>query len=196
MPEVREWRKKGGGGDWQDAEVDVSPRRKEEIIYQGKPSLISQWDSFGYADKARETHRVATLEEKRLRPAVLPDTDNVADAKRKVRAEMREAWSEQKEKRAKKEERKDKREKRKQAQWDAREEQVGMVEAFKREKGIDRDGGPGANGSVDKGKKSKEGEKEERDEYRALKKELKEETGRGREEKGQGGIGGMFGDLD
>jgi len=108
--------------------------------------------------------------------AKAPRDDDAENAqKRKIRAELREAWSEQKEKKVKKEERRDKKDKRKQAEWEAKlaaGEEVGHVEAFKRAR--------------------LEGE-EVTKEYKALKREMKGEKGPRKihvEEKG------MFDDLD
>jgi ATP-dependent RNA helicase DDX55/SPB4 len=111
--------------------------------------------------------------EKKAKPPRIDDEEGAQ--KRKIRAELREAWSEQKDKKVKKEERRDKKDKRKQAEWEAKlaaGEEVGQVEAFKRAR--------------------VEGE-EVTAEYKALKREMKGEKGPKRvqvEEKG------MFDDLD
>jgi ATP-dependent RNA helicase DDX55/SPB4 len=102
--------------------------------------------------------------------------------KRKIRAEMRESWSEQNDKRARKEVKKEKREKRKDEIWAQKLAEdggveVGMVERFKKEK---------AAGQVER-------EEQER-EYKLLKREVRVERGGGRVK--AAAAGGMFDGLD
>jgi ATP-dependent RNA helicase DDX55/SPB4 len=125
--------------------------------------------------------------------------------KKKIRAEMREAWSEKKERKAKKEERREKKDKRKDAEWalelEAAEKEgdIGPIEALRREKA--------ARAAAAEGKKAKatvggdeDGEEGGFDhEYKVLKKEVREERAAKRLKKGdQGGglSGGMFDGLE
>lgn len=104
---------------------------------------------------------------------------------------MREAWSEQKDKKAKREEARMKRDKKKQAIWESRmgEEELSMVEKFKREQAI-------ASGQQVKKVVPKEDREEWDKEYKQLKKEVKGEKGTGRRGGKAQVESGMFGDLD
>lgn len=140
--------------------------------------LIMQWDTYAYANKTREIARLAALETKRSTPI----SEDVKK-KRKIRAEMRESWSEKNDKRAKKEVKKEKREKRKDEIW---------------AKKLEEEGGTGEVGMVEKFKKEKEAGQVEREEqareYKLLKREVKVERGGGRIQ--AVADGGMFDGLD
>ena len=158
-----------------------------------------QWDNFAYTDKKRETARLEALAAKRAaaasRPTSTPASSaadggiDTSDKKRKIKAEMREAWSEQKDKKAKREEARMKRDKKKQAIWESRmgEEELGMVEKFKREQAI-------AGGQQVRKVVTKEDREEWDKEYKQLKKEMKGEKGR-KVDKAPA-VASMFGDLD
>ena len=116
------------------------------------------------------------------------DKDNIPDeekkAKRKIRAEFREAWSEQKERKERREDRQTRKDKRKQAEWEKRQsegiESLGPVAAFKlaRKELVEHD-------EVDA-------------DYRTLKREVKEEraTKKAKKEEDDGAINeGLFGDM-
>lgn len=148
------------------------------------PAHAEQWDTFAYASKSREAARLQALEAKRSSSAQTGD----AQKKRKIRAEIREAWSEQKDKKAKKEERRDKREKIKDMLWKKQlvemaengGKEAGMVETFMKK---------GKDSAVDA-----EERQEQDKEYRALKREVKSERGSG---KGKSlPAGGLFDGLD
>ena len=102
---------------------------------------------------------------------------------------MREAWSEQKDKKVRKEERRSQKDKRKEAEWERKvasgeTEDVGMVESFRRQREAGQD-------EEDAGRVDLE--------YKAMKKEVKEEKMIRKAQKGgQGGLKrlGMFDDLD
>ena len=216
MPEVKDWRKRIAARkaadekrreagesvkevdelEWVDAEVDVSCL----LLIRARPCRAFKaytdikWDNFAYTDKKRETARLEALAAKRAaaasRPTSAADQDGeTSDKKRKIRADMRSAWSEQKDKRAKRDETRMKRDKKKQAIWEARmgEEELGMVEKFKREQAL-------ASGQQVKKVVNKEDREEWDKEYKQLKKEMKGEKGR-RVEKVQETTS-MFGDLD
>lgn len=187
MPEITEWRKKradaaakaqsaeGAGAEatpWSDAEID--------------------WDAFAYTNKTREAARLAALANKRAK-----GTDVAADAeqtKKRVRAEMREAWSEQKDRKARREERRVKKDTKKQKEWEreqaAGQGEVGMVDAFMRA----RAAADGA-GEV-KSKVRSEVDREMEAEYKAMKKEVKEERVAKRAKREEKTVGGMFDDLE
>jgi ATP-dependent RNA helicase DDX55/SPB4 len=144
--------------------------------------LTVQWDNFSYATKAREVLRLQALEAKKTAPA----PSDSALAKRKIKAEMREAWSEQKDRKAKKEDRKEKRDIKKQKEWEKKQAEggeVGMVEEFKRKRTRVK-------------KEDEEDVQEDHREYKALKREIMEEK-----KSKEGGrvdkvVGGAFDDLD
>ena len=113
--------------------------------------------------------------------------------KKRIQAEMREAWSEQKERKALKDLRREKREKRKDAEWAAKgnQEEIGPVEAFRREKsqGKKRTAEDEAADEEDRGLDVQE--------YKSLKKEVKEERRAKKGKRDVGAIGaGMFDGLD
>lgn len=85
--------------EWTDAEVD--------------------WDTFAYATKARETARLVALDEKKAKVAASgPRDDSVEKKKRKIQAEVKEAWSNQKDRKARRDERHDKKDTRKRVEWE------------------------------------------------------------------------------
>jgi ATP-dependent RNA helicase DDX55/SPB4 len=149
--------------------------------------MSHQWDAFRYVNnKTREAARLLALETKKSAPPQSGSGPESNPAKRKIKAEMREAWSEQKDRKARKEERRDKRDIRKQREWEKLQAEggdVGPVEDFiKRKRAV----------------KQEDGEEREEDqrEYKALKREIMEEKMSkkgGREEKV---VGGAFDDLD
>ena len=224
MPEVREWRKKNQMLEkrrlkaeeeghsvenvelveeipWSDEDIDVSRKTLDSFV-----SLLSvlQWDAFAYLSKQRETARLTGLTAKRDREVIANTTaavhEKLDDAKkRKVRADMREAWSEQKERKAKKEWKREQKDKRKDAEWaasrDGQSEAIGPIEAFRRAKAAqaikadESDGNGGEDGEEEKGGFDAE--------YKALKREVKEERAAKRARKADSNAsGGMFDDLD
>ncbi len=112
--------------------------------------------------------------------------DDEIRAKRKIRAEMRQAWSEQKEKKERKEDRRARKDKRKQADWEKAqaegEEKLGLVAQFR----------------LGKQKREAEGDEEMDAEYKALKREVKEErtAKKASKEDDEGRQKRMFGDLE
>ncbi|RSH94612.1 ATP-dependent rRNA helicase spb4 [Saitozyma podzolica] len=197
MPEVRDWRKR--------VEAEKVKRDKareecqdgqemEEPEDVGWEEADVNWDTFAYASKSREAARLAAIEAKQTRPHEgQGNRDGVgAEKKRKIRAEMREAWSEQKDKKARREERRTKKDNKKQAEWERTQaeggdKEVGLVEEWKKSVGMQE-------------KKKKVVDEEMEAEYKSLKKEVKEEKAARKaraEEKAQGGLGGgMFDGLD
>jgi len=144
-----------------------------------------QWDNFAYASKAREIARLAALDEKKNTDTSLNDETK---AKRKIRAEMRVAWSEQQERQRSRDERKTKKDKRKQAEWEAKQaegsEEMGRVAAFR----------------LAKKKLEEDGDEEMNADYRVMKREIKEERSANmakREHEGGDVLpSGMFGDME
>jgi ATP-dependent RNA helicase DDX55/SPB4 len=164
--------------EWEDAEVDVS-----DVHDHPRYTLIKQWDNFSYATKAREVIRLQALEAKKTAPP--PSVESLA--KRKIKAEMRESWSEQKDRKARKEDRRDKRDIKKQKEWEKKQAEggeVGMVEEFKRKRKVK--------------KEDEDGEEREEDhrEYKALKREIMEEKLSGKGARVDKIVGGAFDDLD
>jgi hypothetical protein len=120
---------------------------------------------------------------------------------------MRVPWSEQKERKTHKEERRARKDKQKQAEWEKLQAEgggeVGMVEAFRRSKKRDLEGDgaeEGQSAKVVKGvdQKAKDEDKGELDlDYKALKKEMKEErAGKKGKREEKLPVGGAFDDLD
>lgn len=194
MPEIKEWRKRrdarakapAGGHEveetdeleWQDAVVDV-----RSMGYVMAFADSAQWDSFGYASKAREVARLTALVAKREKVEAPNKTSKV---KRKIRAEIREAWSEKKEKRERREDRRKKKDKRKLAEWEKAQAEGG------------EELGPVA--AVRLAKEKHEADNDEMDvEYKALKREVRGERAAKKaknDENERGGVGGLFGDME
>ncbi|ORY27454.1 P-loop containing nucleoside triphosphate hydrolase protein [Naematelia encephala] len=190
MPEIKEWRRKRAAVDssehtafeWKDAEVD--------------------WNNFKYASKAREVQRLAAIASKANndhdKSAATLALEDEERKKRKIRAEMREAWSDKKDRKTRKEDRRTRKDKRKAAEWEKSQLEgigdLGLVEAFKRKKGLNDP----TDAVKDKEKEKDDGEMDK--EYETLKKEVKEERAAKKVRKDaaiQGGLGGgAFGDLD
>lgn len=125
---------------------------------------------------------MTALQEKKSAP---PPSES-DKAKRRIQAEMREAWSVQKDRKARREERRDKRDAKKKWEWekaqaDGEGGEVSMVEAFKRKK---REEG------------ASDDEEEDRKEYKALKREVQEEKTSKQGGKKAKVVGGAFDDLD
>lgn len=113
--------------------------------------------------------------------------------KKRIQAEMREAWSEQKERKALKDVRREKREKRKDAEWAAKgdQEEIGPVEAFRREQSQGKKR-MAEDDAVDEDERGVDAQ-----EYKSLKKEVKEERRAKKGKKDVGSVGvGMFDGLD
>ncbi|WWC60263.1 uncharacterized protein I303_102830 [Kwoniella dejecticola CBS 10117] len=205
MPEIKEWKKKreahlklvkekkqaieADGVDKAQAHVD----EKEWLDWEDEPV---DWDNFAYASKSREQARLLALSKKRSEIPRSAEEKAQLDAKRKMKSQMKEAWSEQKERKVKKEERHDKRDKRKQAEWEAAQangEELGPIaslRASKKQKSNTRD--------VWKNDDS-EDEDDQVDlgnEWKSLKKEIKSEKSEKRSSKKNIEKGGMFDDLD
>lgn len=118
---------------------------------------------------------------------------DVEKKKKRIQAEMREAWSEQKERKALKDVRREKREKRKDAEWAAKgnQEEIGPVEAFRREKS------QGKKRTAEDDAADEEERGADAQEYKSLKKEVKEERRAKKGRKDVGAVGaGMFDGLD
>ncbi|CAD6566437.1 MAG: ATP-dependent rRNA helicase spb4 [Tremellales sp. Tagirdzhanova-0007] len=179
MPEIKEWRKRRNTSAKGIPEQEVSTESNEATWRDAEINV--RWDTFAYSSKPREAARLASVLTKR-------DKDNIPDeekkAKRKIRAEFREAWSEQKERKERREDRQTRKDKRKQAEWEKRQsegiESLGPVAAFKlaRKELVEHD-------EVDA-------------DYRTLKREVKEEraTKKAKKEEDDGAINeGLFGDM-
>ncbi|ODN80662.1 ATP-dependent rRNA helicase SPB4 [Cryptococcus amylolentus CBS 6039] len=203
MPEIKDWRKKREAEkkkivEWKEEGKDVE--EKEDISWEDEEV---NWDTFGYTSKQREQARLTTLAQKAAAKTSVAALAAKAEAraKRKIKAEMREAWSDKKDRKARKEERHDKRDKRKQAEWE-REQAEGE--------------GEGQQGDLERIIRMKEREareakrrklEEEEDdsadeamgkEYQSLKREVKEERKSRKANKGGEAVstGGMFDDLE
>ncbi|OCF57959.1 ATP-dependent rRNA helicase SPB4 [Kwoniella mangroviensis CBS 10435] len=195
MPEIKDWKKrreielrrmqkiKEDGGDVEEKEKEWLDWKDEEV----------DWDKFAYASKSIETARLLALEKKSNESAKSEKELEEIRAKRKIKSQMREAWSEQKERKVKKEERHDKRDKRKQAQWEAQqaenpESTVGPIESLRASK---------------KKKKQSHNDEENGDEqdvggteWKSLKKEIQSEKQEKKKKMELNNGGGMFDDLD
>ncbi|WVF67158.1 hypothetical protein IAT40_001904 [Kwoniella sp. CBS 6097] len=205
MPEIKEWRKK--------REVEV--KRRERLLAEGKEVGEERvvldwqdeevdWDTFAYASKSREASRQANLVKRANLAAStssLTESEIAAKkAKRRIKEEMKEAWSEQKERKNRKEERREKVDKRKQAQWEQAQALAGEIDGA----GISAFAPiPRATGNKKRvvGKNDDEdsdGELEEMGvEYKALKKEMKEERASKKSKRdNEVSTGGMFDDLE
>lgn len=136
----------------------------------------------------------ALAAKKAAHPSAAED-DAESRKKRKIRAEMREAWSEQKDKKVRKEERREKRERHKQAEWEAKlasgDTELSMVDKFKAE----RAAAAKAAKPVDLAARA-----EEDKDYRSLRKEVQEEKAARKRDKAMGSAAGiaagMFDGLD
>lgn len=140
MPEVKEWRERvkkqkgteetdadvqvSSGLDWSDREVDVSRAIIPPLFVSGSTLnelvFLLKWDSFGYLDKARETHRQQEM-------VVAAGKREETNAQRRKEAELRhanakkfEAWSEKVEAKERKLLRREKKDRKK--DWEAKEE--------------------------------------------------------------------------
>lgn len=178
-------------------------------------SAKAQWDTFAYLSKSRETARLAALATKKANAPTLSEAQKEARVKRKIEAEMRIPWSDQKERKTKKEERRTRKDQQKQLEWEKAQAEgageIGMVEAFRRANGkkralgdIEEEGGEGAGEEPPSSdpkaakEKARAQEKGEIDlDYKAMKKEMKEERAgkRGKKEEKRP-VGGAFDDLD
>ncbi|WVQ83621.1 ATP-dependent rRNA helicase SPB4 [Cryptococcus sp. DSM 104549] len=197
MPEIKEWKKKR----------EAENKRREKVLAEGGEVEAREvvewededidWDTFPYASKTREAARLVTLAKKAsTRPSAQDQAE--ARAKRKIKAEMREAWSEQKERKTRKEDRRERKDAKKQYEWEQEQAAGGGLEAGAL--------GPIAALRAEKRKKERKemedngsGEEEMGVEYKALKKEIKEERAskKTKRDVGGGGIGGgMFDGLE
>lgn len=194
MPEIKDWRKRkealrkrgpleGEAAEedipWEDAELDVSSLLIAHRIIRLTPAI--QWDTFAYVSKTREAARLQALEEKKSAPAP-SESDR---AKRRIKAEMREAWSVQKDRKGRREERREKRDAKKKWEWEKEQaegegREVSMVESFKRKKRAELDSD----------------QEEDQKEYKALKREVQEEKMSKQGGKKEKVVGGAFDDLD
>lgn len=155
---------------------------------------MPQWDTFAYTSKQRESARQAALAEKAQGKDANQAKSDVERKKRKIAMEMREAWSEKKEQKARKEDRRDKRDQRKAAEWAAKGDQqaIGPVEEFRRAKKRAQEGEDGQGGD---GAGEGEGKSGFDYEYKAMKKEVREERAAKKGEKEIVTVG-MFDGLD
>ncbi|WVR03847.1 hypothetical protein IAU60_000844 [Kwoniella sp. DSM 27419] len=211
MPEIKDWKKK------REAEL----RRRDKAAAEGVVQTdveeremtewadeVMDWDTFAYQSKTREAARVQALAKKaesKPSEAELAKARE-ARAKRKIGAEMREAWSEQKERKGRKDERRDKRDKRKQAEWEARQASgdlpqgalapIAAARAAKKAALLEQQQLQAKN---DGGHSGEESSDEDALEYKSLKKEVREERAskKAKKEGAAGGMGGgMFDDLE
>ncbi|WWC87839.1 uncharacterized protein L201_002733 [Kwoniella dendrophila CBS 6074] len=173
--------------DWQDEEVD--------------------WDKFSYLSKTREQARLITLEKKQNEKPKTEKEIEELKAKRKIKNEMKESWSEQKERKLKKEERHDKRDKRKQAQWEIAQAEaqangddvslgpIATLRASKKQKKLENNNN--TNNDDAYGEDEDENEMDKMGtEWKSLKKEMKSEKNERKSKKQLNTGGGMFDDLD
>ncbi|WVQ94755.1 hypothetical protein IAU59_001836 [Kwoniella sp. CBS 9459] len=222
MPEIKDWRRK--------RELEV--KKREKMLAEGKEVGEQRvvldwrdedvdWDTFAYASKTREASRQANLVKRatiNANTAPLTESEIAAKkAKRRIKAEMKEAWSDQKDRKSRKEERREKMDKRRQAQWE--QAQKALVDG--NGDGGDRAGNGNGGNAADieaarlsafapiprasgkkRADKNEDGEggsdmEEMGVEYKALKKEMKEERASKKSKRdNQVSTGGMFDDLE
>ncbi|WVN85706.1 uncharacterized protein L203_100856 [Cryptococcus depauperatus CBS 7841] len=190
MPEIKDWRKRRE----EDKKRNEKLREEGSMIEEGEEVAWEDanvdWDNFAYSSKQHETARLATLVKK---AASQPSEDQKKEvrAKKKIKAEMREAWSEQRDKKVRKEERREKKDKKKQYEWELAQaeagEFLGDLERIARARLRERKRGQDGHSHT-----------EELEEYRNLKKEVKVERASKKAKKaaGCGFGGGMFDDLE
>lgn len=183
MPEIKAWRKKQEIERSQRIKLLAEGQAMEEVEEIAWKDAEVDWDSFAYLAKNKEVARRAELVKNESRPPRSEQYDEMKK-KRKIQAEIREAWSEQKDKKARKEDRRSRKDKKKRAEFEqmqAEGGEVGMVEAFKRSKAkVESVSGEGA--EID-------------NEYKVLKKEVKEEKALRKNKKPEAEVG-MFDGLD
>lgn len=203
MPEIKDWQKRCEKAEKKAAEAKEAaeaPQPVEEPVAAPSEETEEKEDkgveeyippvtwadtemdylNFPYADKKRETARLASVEEKKAEVEELKAQREKDRAKRKVAAEMRSAWSVQKERKVRREERKDKKDNRKRAEWEAKKaagEDVDEPELRRKKKKVEEE------------------KEEELGDYKALKKELGQEKEARRSQKKEVAAG-MFDDLD
>ncbi|OCF34717.1 ATP-dependent rRNA helicase SPB4 [Kwoniella heveanensis BCC8398] len=216
MPEIKEWRKKR----------EVQLKRREKMLAEGKEVGEEKvvldwqdeevdWDAFAYASKSREASRQANLLKRAAHSSANGNSMNGAGlteseiaakkAKRRIKAEMKEAWSEQKERKNRKEERREKVDRRKQAQWEQAQAQAALTgdgdnngfsaltPPMPRASGKKRSGKNG----VGEGDGSDSELEDMGVEYKALKKEMKEERASKKSKRdNEVATGSMFDDLE
>ncbi|WVW80096.1 hypothetical protein I302_102069 [Kwoniella bestiolae CBS 10118] len=201
MPEIKDWKKRREGEKRrmqkireEGREVEEKEKEKEWVGWEDEEV---DWDKFAYSSKSRETARLLALKKKSTESPKTESELEELKAKRKIKSQMKEAWSEQKERKAKKEERHDKRDKRKQAQWEAQQAE--------NEDGDAPEGGLGPIASLRASKKQKKKDDEEEDEdggvemgseWKSLKKEIQSEKREKKRKMELNNGGGMFDDLD
>ncbi|KAK8861532.1 hypothetical protein IAR55_002354 [Kwoniella newhampshirensis] len=215
MPEIKDWKRR----------QEVEAKRRAKVVAEGGEVELKNeipwedadidFDKYAYASKTREAARLATILKRATE--LKPDYAE-ARTKRKIKAEMREAWSEQKERRDKKDERRSKKDAKKQYEWEQAQAQsekdgqgvlvkgdlgpIARARAEKRARMLkSQEGGEG--GRRDDDDDDDDDEKEMRTEYKAMKKELKDERASKKAKKeigggsgGLGGGGGMFDDME
>jgi len=206
MPEVRDWRKRlekaakkraeaaeKAAKDKEDGVTAETPEGADTKGPEEEPVALEwtdaevDWDTFAYASKTREAARLAALAEKKAK-ASDPERDAEIAAqrkKRKIAAEMREAWSNQKDRKARKEERREKKDNRKKAEWERK----------RREEGDDALPMPMPEPTA-KRKKTKAVDSEDEADYRSLKREVHEERAAKKANKSAKVAVGMFDGLD
>lgn len=202
MPEIKDWRKRCEKAEKRGNEAKERPKAQPDLTTAtaeednneaendnepeeyippvGWTDAEIDYLNFPYADKKREAARLASVEEKKAEVEELKAQREKDRAKRKVAAEMRSAWSVQKERKVRREERKDKKENKKRAAWEAKKaagEDVDEPEMRRKRKKVEED------------------KMEEEGDYRALKKELEEES-KARKAQKKEVAAGMFDDLD
>ncbi|KAK4688081.1 hypothetical protein P7C73_g2049, partial [Tremellales sp. Uapishka_1] len=191
MPEIKEWKRKRGSAQ-RKRETGDQGEKIDEDEQVGWQDAEVDWDTFAYASKTRETARLASLETKK--------TDSIENKKkRKIQAEMREAWSDKKDGKARKEERRSKKDMKKKAEWEKEQaegngKEIGFAEAFKIAREKEK-----AKAQSKKQDSDSDGEGLDLD-YRSLKREIKEERiakkAKKNEEKEGLDAGSMFDDLE
>ena len=136
--------------------------------------------------KQREQTRLKALSEAKADREKEDGSRKSEYKKNKIRAEMRESWSEQKDRKNRKEERRISKDRRKAAEWALKDkEEIGPVEAFKRKRG-------GQAGQAGDGDETQGFDVE----YKALKKQVKEERASKKGKKEISTSVGMFEGLD
>jgi ATP-dependent RNA helicase DDX55/SPB4 len=183
MPEVKDWRKRIERAAKKKAEAAERAKENPEAAAAAEqdapgakleedPEQLAwtdaelDWDTFTYASKARETARLAALAEKRAKasdPAVAEERA-AERKKRKIRAEMREAWSVQKDRKTRKEDRRDKKDNKRKAEWER-----------KRAEEDGTDVGPMPEVRKKKAKAVQSEDEDMEADYRSLKREVHEE---------------------
>ncbi|ADV25323.1 ATP-dependent rRNA helicase SPB4 [Cryptococcus gattii E566] len=196
MPEIKDWKKKKEAERQRLEKIKSEGGEVEEREVIEWEDAEVNWDTFAYASKQREASRLATLAQRAESHSSNDAARAEARAKRKIKAEMREAWSEQKERKVRKEERREKKDAKKKYEWEL-EQANGEGDRQSNLADI-------AKAQAER-KKKREREEESWDEemgkeYKSLKQEIKEEKSVRKSSKGGmggGGIGGgMFDDLE